>query len=124
MKKIDTEYKGRSTKFWLNFSSHSSCDIVSRYCHISVPCLWLDLPALIYTLFFLSSGRCTRSDTAMTGEITLRGLVLPVSFFYRESSRSSLSGLKLSTSFSAALSSSVLLLPRLISRTVTGNQAC
>ena len=24
------------------------------------------------------SGRCTRSDTAMTGEITLRGLVLPV----------------------------------------------
>lgn len=34
------------------------------------------LPALFY--FFLSSGRCTRSDTAMTGEITLRGLVLPV----------------------------------------------
>lgn len=29
---------------------------------------------------FPPSGRCTRSDTAMTGEITLRGLVLPVSY--------------------------------------------
>ncbi len=32
-----------------------------------------------FSHLFLSSGRCTRSDTAMTGEITLRGLVLPVS---------------------------------------------
>jgi len=29
-------------------------------------------------LVSLFSGRCVRSDTAMTGEITLRGLVLPV----------------------------------------------
>uniref|UniRef100_A0A0B7BCW2 Lon protease homolog n=1 Tax=Arion vulgaris TaxID=1028688 RepID=A0A0B7BCW2_9EUPU len=31
-------------------------------------------------LVSLFSDRCVRSDTAMTGEITLRGLVLPVSF--------------------------------------------
>ena len=33
--------------------------------------------------FVLLSGRCTRSDTAMTGEITLRGLVLPVRLVIR-----------------------------------------
>lgn len=31
-------------------------------------------------LVSLFSERCVRSDTAMTGEITLRGLVLPVGF--------------------------------------------
>ncbi|XP_071495990.1 lon protease homolog 2, peroxisomal-like [Diadema antillarum] len=33
---------------------------------------------VISVLVSLFSGRCVRSDTAMTGEITLRGLVLPV----------------------------------------------
>ena len=31
-------------------------------------------------LVSLFTERCVRSDTAMTGEITLRGLVLPVSY--------------------------------------------
>ncbi|KXJ23831.1 lon protease homolog 2, peroxisomal [Exaiptasia diaphana] len=34
--------------------------------------------AIVLALVSLFSGRCMRSDTAMTGEITLRGLVLPV----------------------------------------------
>lgn len=34
--------------------------------------------AIAVALFSLYCGRCVRSDTAMTGEITLRGLVLPV----------------------------------------------
>lgn len=33
---------------------------------------------IITVLVSLFSDRCVRSDTAMTGEITLRGLVLPV----------------------------------------------
>ena len=33
---------------------------------------------VVTVLASLFSGRCTRSDTAMTGEVTLRGLVLPV----------------------------------------------
>lgn len=34
--------------------------------------------AITVALVSLFSGRCVRSDTAVTGEITLRGLVLPV----------------------------------------------
>ena len=34
--------------------------------------------AIIVALVSLFSGRCVRSDTAFTGEVTLRGLVLPV----------------------------------------------
>lgn len=33
---------------------------------------------VLVALASLFTGRCVRSDTAMTGEITLRGLVLPV----------------------------------------------
>ena len=33
---------------------------------------------VVTALVSLFTGRCVRSDTAMTGEITLRGLVLPV----------------------------------------------
>ena len=34
---------------------------------------------IVTVLVSLFTGRCVRSDTAMTGEVTLRGLVLPVS---------------------------------------------
>lgn len=34
--------------------------------------------AITVALVSLFSGRCVRSDTALTGEVTLRGLVLPV----------------------------------------------
>lgn len=34
---------------------------------------------IVTVLVSLLTGRCVRSDTAMTGEVTLRGLVLPVS---------------------------------------------
>lgn len=33
---------------------------------------------IVTVLVSLFTGRCVRSDTAMTGEVTLRGLVLPV----------------------------------------------
>ena len=33
---------------------------------------------LAVVLVSLLSGRCVRADTAMTGELTLRGLVLPI----------------------------------------------
>ena len=35
-------------------------------------------------LVSLFTDRCVRSDTAMTGEVTLRGLVLPVSSNVKE----------------------------------------
>lgn len=38
---------------------------------------------IVTCLASLFSGRLVRSDVAMTGEITLRGLVLPVSFHLR-----------------------------------------
>ena len=38
-------------------------------------------------LVSLFTERCVRSDTAMTGEITLRGLVLPVSYRYTDNKR-------------------------------------
>jgi len=34
--------------------------------------------AITVALVSLFSGKCVRSDTALTGEVTLRGLVLPV----------------------------------------------
>jgi len=34
--------------------------------------------AIVVALVSLFSGRVVRSDTAMTGEVTLRGLILPV----------------------------------------------
>ena len=37
---------------------------------------------IVTCLASLFSGRLVRSDVAMTGEITLRGLVLPVSSLY------------------------------------------
>lgn len=36
---------------------------------------------IVTVLVSLFTGRIVRSDVAMTGEITLRGLVLPVSYF-------------------------------------------
>ena len=40
---------------------------------------------IVTVLVSLFTGRCVRSDTAMTGEVTLRGLVLPVSHAVRGS---------------------------------------
>jgi len=37
--------------------------------------------AIAAVLVSLFASRCIRSDTAMTGEVTLRGLVLPVTTF-------------------------------------------
>jgi len=39
--------------------------------------------AIATVLVSLFADRCVRSDTAMTGEVTLRGLVLPVTMFPR-----------------------------------------
>ena len=40
------------------------------------PSAGVTITSVLVSLF---TGRCVRSDTAMTGEVTLRGLVLPVS---------------------------------------------
>lgn len=37
---------------------------------------------IVTVLVSLFTQRCVRSDTAMTGEVTLRGLVLPVCCFH------------------------------------------
>lgn len=37
---------------------------------------------IVTVIVSLFAERCVRSDTAMTGEVTLRGLVLPVSFIF------------------------------------------
>lgn len=42
---------------------------------------------IVTCLASLFSGRLVRSDIAMTGEITLRGLVLPVSYHIQHTSR-------------------------------------
>ena len=43
------------------------------------PSAGITITTVLTSLF---TGICVRSDTAMTGEITLRGLVLPVSLLF------------------------------------------
>ncbi len=62
------------------------CDPIGDQCdiHIHFPAgaIGKDGPSagvtIVTVLASLYSGKCVRSDTAMTGEVTLRGLVLPV----------------------------------------------
>jgi ATP-dependent Lon protease len=71
--------KARSTQLGLDVELFDRNDI---HIHIPSGAIPKDGPsagvALFMALVSLVTGRKVRSDTAMTGEITLRGLVLPV----------------------------------------------
>ena len=75
----------------LSFSSQYgfSCgnlEVTDIHIHFPAGAVGKDGPSagitIVAVLASLFSGRCVRSDTAMTGEVTLRGLVLPVSAQY------------------------------------------
>ncbi|XP_031571247.1 lon protease homolog 2, peroxisomal-like [Actinia tenebrosa] len=75
----------RSHAVEYDLASDHEVDLVGRtdiHVHFPAGAVGKDGPsaglAIVVALVSLFSGRCTRSDTAMTGEITLRGLVLPV----------------------------------------------
>lgn len=75
--------RSRSTEYCL--TSEDGVDLLERtdvHIHFPAGAVGKDGPSagvtIVTVLVSLFSGRCTRSDTAMTGEITLRGLVLPV----------------------------------------------
>lgn len=75
----------RSHAVEYDLASDHEVDLVGRtdiHVHFPAGAVGKDGPSaglpIVVALVSLFSGRCTRSDTAMTGEITLRGLVLPV----------------------------------------------
>ena len=74
--------------FQLNLTSLTSDILENTDIHIHFPAgaVGKDGPSagvtVVTVLTSLFTGRCVRSDTAMTGEITLRGLVLPVCWSY------------------------------------------
>ncbi|XP_015780323.1 PREDICTED: lon protease homolog 2, peroxisomal-like [Acropora digitifera] len=75
--------RSRSVEYCL--TSEDSEDLLERtdvHIHFPAGAVGKDGPSagvtIVAVLVSLFSGRCSRSDTAMTGEITLRGLVLPV----------------------------------------------
>jgi len=75
--------RSRSVEYCL--TSEDGVDLLERtdvHIHFPAGAVGKDGPSagvtIVTVLVSLFSGRCTRSDTAMTGEITLRGLVLPV----------------------------------------------
>jgi len=71
----------------LLFSGKSLLDGKDIHIHFPAGAVGKDGPSAGVTittvLVSLFSKRLVRSDTAMTGEITLRGLVLPVSVVFR-----------------------------------------
>ncbi|KAL9974903.1 hypothetical protein ACROYT_G012005 [Oculina patagonica] len=75
--------RSRSVEYCL--TAEDGVDLLERtdvHIHFPAGAVGKDGPSagvtIVTVLVSLFSGRCTRSDTAMTGEITLRGLVLPV----------------------------------------------
>ncbi len=70
---IDQSYKDLLGKTDLHI--HFPAGAVSK----DGPSAGVTITTVLVSLF---TERCVRSDTAMTGEITLRGLVLPVSVLY------------------------------------------
>ena len=62
--------------------SEKTFEAIDLHIHVPAGAIPKDGPSagltMFVALFSLMTGRRTRSDTAMTGEITLRGLVLPV----------------------------------------------
>jgi ATP-dependent Lon protease len=71
--------KGRAAGFGIDSKLFEASDI---HIHVPAGAIPKDGPsagvAMFTALVSLLTGRTVRSDTAMTGEISLRGLVLPV----------------------------------------------
>jgi ATP-dependent Lon protease len=71
--------KARASRFGINPTSFEKSDI---HVHVPAGAIPKDGPsagvAMFTSLVSLLTGRTVRSDTAMTGEISLRGLVLPI----------------------------------------------
>ncbi|HEX2379454.1 MAG TPA: endopeptidase La [Methyloceanibacter sp.] len=71
--------KARASRLGINPSSFEKSDI---HVHVPAGAIPKDGPsagvAMFTSLVSLLTGRTVRSDTAMTGEISLRGLVLPI----------------------------------------------
>lgn len=71
--------------FQFGIRVHEAADFLERtdlHVHFPAGAVSKDGPsagvAVVTALVSLFTDKCVRSDTAMTGEITLRGLVLPV----------------------------------------------
>ena len=71
--------KSRATNIKISKNFYKNSDIHIHFPSGGIP---KDGPSagitIVSAIVSLLTGRCTRSDTAMTGEITLRGLILPV----------------------------------------------
>lgn len=71
--------KSRAARFDIDPDSFDKHDL---HVHVPAGAIPKDGPsagvAMFVALASLHTGRCVRADTAMTGEISLRGLVLPV----------------------------------------------
>ena len=81
---VCTNYCSCSTVIFLQYGfSVGNLETTDIHVHFPAGAVGKDGPSAGVTitsvLASLFSGRCVRSDTAMTGEVTLRGLVLPVS---------------------------------------------
>ena len=74
-----TLLKARAGSLGLQAAAFEDCDV---HIHVPAGAIPKDGPSAGITMFTalvsLFSGRTARSDTAMTGEISLRGLVLPI----------------------------------------------
>ena len=81
-----SRFSSKNWKLWCNKSARldkSVIEGIDLHLHFPAGAVGKDGPSagvtIVTALVSLFTGKLVRSDLAMTGEITLRGLVLPVS---------------------------------------------